>query len=198
MAKVSGKNKLPDKKSINFAHIGEQKINAALAVLGILIIVILAGLFAKFAVSDRLASLQEKKNEKAALEAEEKRLEAEIASYGDLEAEYAHYTYEKFTDEELGWVSRREVLTIIRDTVLSTADLNSWTLSGNVLTLNVTGVNLETVSELSKTLENMDDVSYCMVSNAQTVSDSSEDTEGLSVTAVMTVYLKRSGEGTTK
>ena len=48
------KGKLPTKRSINLVLVDENKINPLTAILGVLLIVVLAGAFSKFLVIDRL------------------------------------------------------------------------------------------------------------------------------------------------
>lgn len=187
MANKISKNKIPSKRRINLAHIGEESINWALAVPGIILIVVLAVIFSKFAVADRFAKLSQKRSEANAIEKQRDDYYEMIGSLGEIDLEYAHYSYDNFTEDELGMVDRVEVLSLIDEVVLSKADVNSWSLSGNVLQLNIEGITLDEVSVLSQNLEDNRLVRYCMVSTAQT--NDGYNTGNQNVRAVMTVYL---------
>lgn len=196
--KVVVKAKGPAKRNINFAHIGEKKTKWILAVPGIIIIVLLAALFSKVAIYDRYSELSALNRERDDYATQQALLQAEIDSYGDVETEYAHYTYESFDYEtELSLLDRNTILSIVNDEIMRNADIVSWTLTGNVLRLTLTGITLDEVSKLSNNLKELDEVSYCMISTAQTgeSTESESDYYDLNVTAVMTIQLNQTWEG---
>ncbi len=180
-----GKAKLPVKKSVNFAHLGEKKINWLIAIPGILIIIVLACLLSKVSIYDRYQKLSELKKQRNELQTEQAALYDAVNSYGDIEAEFAHYTYDSFTSDELNMLDRARLLKLIDEQLLAKAYLSSWSVSGNMMVVNITGVTLEEVSAISKTLETLPEVSFCMVSNARTQEGSQN------VAAVMSIYLQQ-------
>ena len=54
---AASRGKLPTKRTINFAQVGIKKTNVKGAVAGVILILIAAGAFGKFAVADRLAAM---------------------------------------------------------------------------------------------------------------------------------------------
>ena len=54
-ARIRGK--LPDKRSINMAVVGQKKTRLSTALLALILIVVAAAAFSKFAVMDRLATV---------------------------------------------------------------------------------------------------------------------------------------------
>lgn len=191
--KASKQTKRPVKQTINFALMGVEKINWFIAVPAIIVIIILAALFGKVSVVDRYAKLNSLKAEEKRLERQRDSLMESINEYDDVDGEYSRYTYESFNEQELSFVDRNHVFKIIEEEVLQNADISSWSLSQNILVMNVTNVNLADLSKISKNLEALAEVSFCMVSNATTIGtvDNSDeaDEENLIVSAVMTAYL---------
>lgn len=188
--KAPGKSKIPVKKSINFAHLGERKVNWAVVAVGVVVAAVLIAVFAKFAILDRYSRLSELRNEEASEQERYALATAQIASYGDLETEYAHYTYDNFNEEELNRVSRNDVLDLLRTEIMTKAEVLSWSLSGNIMNLQLDGLTLEEVSALSKHLETLDNVSFCMVTSASTTGGENSSSQ-YTVNASMTVYFTK-------
>ena len=178
---------LPKKRSINLAAVGENKIKISRLVIGVIVVLIAAGLIGKFAVYDRYAKLYEKQSEVAVLQQQVDYGYQRIASFGDLSDEYAHYTYAGMTAEELDLADRVDILAMIQEDVLSELYLNSWSISGNRLELNVSGSTLQQINLIAKSLqENETMVDYTTVNTASTNNSSSSRGD---VTATITVFL---------
>ena len=167
----AGKVKLPVKRTVNLAVVDEKHINPGIAVPAIILIIIAAALFGKFAVADRLALLSEARAEQRE---QQRRVDAaydQIASYGDLTDEYRHYTYEDFTESELTLADRLGLLELIDEKILPNAVLRSWAVSDNTLALEISGITLDEVSQLTELLQADERVQFCAVSTASTIDD---------------------------
>ena len=192
---VQAKN-LPVKRTLNLAGKKADSLNLKIAIPAILLILAAAALFGKFAVADRLASVSQAKNEAAAVKNELTAAYEKLAGYGDLQDLYAHYTYSGMTTEELERADRAQVVRLIRDTVLDRAVIDSWSVSGNLLTISFTEKSLEEVNEVVKLIESDEIVDFCTVSTATTGNSSSaggRTDEAAGVTARVIVYLKTQG-----
>ena len=183
--------RLPSKRSINLVGIGEKKINPVIAVPAIVLILVLACLFSKFVVVDRLLVMTRAQNKVESMQQELDQVNAEIASYGDILEEYAHYTYSDFTYDELNLAGRNDVLQLIDDVVTSRLIVQSYTVTENVLVLRVTGNTLQEINQTAQLLEAEEMVDFCTVTTANTNnSKAKNDTEGYtSVSGEVTVYL---------
>lgn len=190
------RSRLPVKRSINLAQVDVKRINWWVAVPMILLILAAAAAFGKFAVADRFAAVSEARAEVKELRAQLDAGYAAIDTYGDLNERYAHYTYSGMTREELERVDRVSVMDLLRRGVLSSMWLDSWSVSGNVLTLSVSGKTLQEINLMMQKLLAEDMVDYCTVSTAQSSGESSAETEEDSdiVNAVVIVYLKNATE----
>ena len=157
---------MPSKRTINLAPIGVKKIDLRLAAGGILLILLLASAFGKFLVADRLNAVIRAEGEVTALQSDLQGIYRRVASYGDLEEEYAHYTYSGMTKEELAMADRAEVVRIVQKETGEAARLISWNLSGNLLTLSVAASDLQDINRMVKNLGEFEIVDLCSVTTA--------------------------------
>ena len=158
----------PVKRSINLARVGEKPLNLRIAIPAVILIILAALALGKFAVVDRLAAVSRAQSEGAALQAE---LDADyktLEDVGDLVDRYAHYTYSGMTQEELERTDRVKVLKLLQESIISKAEVNNWSVSGNLLTLNLVGSNLQEVNLLVQDLNQEKLVDYCTVTTAAT------------------------------
>lgn len=208
------KGKLPTKRSINLVLVDENKINPLTAILGILLIVVLAGVFSKFLVIDRLDAMAQAQGRVTQLQNDLDSAMDALDNIGDIGETYAHYTLEGMTAAELNQVDRVLVLALVdsilpvveegpseeeiagilksmfRDApatendALSTArqrarlDLleqlvpvpeyivNRWSLTDNLLTLEVNGQTLERLNLLRQQIEKSPIVDSCAIMTA--------------------------------
>ncbi|MBR2729024.1 MAG: hypothetical protein IKD92_04030 [Lachnospiraceae bacterium] len=160
------RGRLPVKRTINLAEIGVERIDPRAAAAGIILIVIAAVLFSKFLVTDRLYAMFRAQSRAKSLQTELDAQYARISSYGNIEDEYAHYTFSGMTKEELSLVERSKVIHIVEAELGNENSASSWTLSGNILTVTVTGKDLQEVNQLARRLETYDLVNMCTVTTA--------------------------------
>ena len=159
---------LPVKRSINLAEAVDKGIKWSRALPMIILIVVLAALLSKFAVIDRLNAVYRAQDRAASLSTQLEVSRAKIESYGDLSERYAHYTYAGMTQEELSRSDRTAVVSLIERLVMPRASVDSWSVNGNLLTINLTGNSLQDVNLIAQQLESDDMVSFCTVTAAAT------------------------------
>lgn len=198
--KPVSRGKLPTKRTINLATVGEKPIRWYAALPSILLILALAALLSKFAVVDRYMALSRAQQQANSVAGQVADAHAIMDSYGELVDEYAHYTYSGMTPEELGLVDRVEVMRLLERVVLPQATVNSWTLHNNQLSLPMTGSSLEQINMIVQQLQAEPLVDFCTVSTAATNQVTMRDdvVTGGDVTAQVTVYLvsaQEAGEG---
>ena len=162
------RRQMPTKRVINLAVLNEKKTHFGLAIPAILLILVLAAAFSKFLVIDRMAEVSAAQAEVARLQTKLDQGYEELAGFDDLADLYAHYTYSGFTQEELNRSDRVAVLRLIRSVVLPRAEISSWSLSGNTLTINLSGETLQDINLLVQQLEAEDMVDFCTVNTANT------------------------------
>lgn len=184
--------RLPNKKTINLAAVGEKPLNLFIAVPAILAIILAAALVSKFAVVDRLVKVSQAQAEVAALQAAVDGGYEAINGYGELVDEYAHYTLSGMTEEELQTVNRTAIISMLDRVVLDRAQVESWTITGNEIDLPITGATLQEINQIVQELEQEDLVDFCTVTTAATSDQDKNQTkvsENTVVTAQVIVYL---------
>ena len=157
------RGKMPQKRTINLAPIGVKKINAKLILAELVLVALIGALFGKFFVVDRYASMLRASAEVSTLRTQLAEEYDKVASYGYLEDEYAHYNYSGMTEEELSLVDRAAIIRLVQEETRTSKGLDSWSLSGNLLTLTVSGRDLQEINQMAKQLENFDLVEACTV-----------------------------------
>lgn len=163
------------KKQINLALAGQKKKHYFVAIPAIGVIVVVAGVIGKVAVADRLVKMSEAQSAASELQKQVDDITAYIDSFGDLQETYAHYTYQGLNADELSYLNRPEVLQLMKNVIFPKVTVSSWSVSGNQLTLPVTGENLSDINSLVQELEQVPIVDYCNVMTAVTDSSSTDE-----------------------
>ncbi len=165
--KKTGKQaKIPVKRTINLVEAGEDHLNTKAAIPGVILVLLIAVLFGKFCVADRLVAMNQAQSEVARLNSELTAAYNKLNSFDALHDEYAHYTFSGMTREELELADRPAVIELIERVVLPGEVSNTWTLSGNQLTIEIEGETLQQINLLARELEKDPLVSFCTVSTA--------------------------------
>ena len=192
--KSGGKRaKLPVKRSINLAMTDEKPVNLKIGIPAILLILVAAFVFGKFAVADRLMAVSRAEGQVSALQSDLNNAYDRLNSFGELTELYSHYTYSGMTQEEVSRADRTGAIALVRRLILPRGWVSSWTLSGNILTVNMTVEDLRTVNRTVQDIESDEHVNFCSVNTAATT-DRSTGTEA--VNARITIYLNPSEEVT--
>ena len=169
------RGKLPVKRSINLALVGQKKTRVSTAILVIILILVVAAAFSKYFVMDRFAEVEREQRKVRDLRNELSAANAKLDSFGELNETYAHYTFSDMTAEEMRRVERSDVVELIERVVLPAAELNSWDIKQNQLTLNVTLDTLQDTNMLAQILNEEDMVEFATVKNAVTNELTKED-----------------------
>ncbi len=194
---------IPTKRSINLATVDVKRINWLVAVPLILLILAACAAFGKFAVADRFLAVAEARAEVERLQGELDENYALMESFGDLDDRYAHYTFSGMTEEELSRVDRVAVMGLLRRIVLPRVHVDSWSVSGNVLTLSVAGRTLQEINLMMQGLLADELVDYCTVSTAEmspdrpqppAMPDDEPPEQRETVAAIVIVRLMEAGE----
>lgn len=192
-ARKMSKRNIPVKRSINLATVGEKPIDLKVAIPAIVLIILLAALLGKFAVVDRLLAVSRAQAEVSALQADLDASYAAMKGQDDLSDLYAHYTYSGMTQEEIQRTDRVKVLQLLQKVVIPQAEVKNWSVSGNLLTINLMHSSLQEVNLLAQQLNEHELVDYCTVTTAATNRDRSSTSQASPpeyVTAQVLVYLK--------
>ncbi len=173
---------MPVKRSINLMLIDEKKIKPTRAFPGILLIIALAVLFSKYLVMDRLVAMSRASGSVSDIRASLAEASNALKQYEGIEDTYAHMTNKDMTNEELNRVDRVKVLELVSDYILNRGKARSWSVSGNVLTVDVSDKSLENLNLLARKIEQSPIVDTCVITAAQ--KDLDKGASGLSSTSL--------------
>jgi hypothetical protein len=195
--KAAVRGRVPNKQSINLAMVGVKKTNWALVILVLVLIFVALGAAGKFLILDRLAEVRAAEAEADEVLTQINMVNMKIQQYGEMNDIYAHYTYTGMTEEERTRVERTEVMNLLQRTVILRTDVSKWDLSGNLLTVTVTGDTLEDINMTAQKLRDDPFVNYCQVNTAKTNTVTKYAYEldtAERVAAVIVAYLNRPEE----
>lgn len=187
------RGKMPVKTTINLANTEKGAVSLRRLAPVIAIIVLGTLIFGKFFVIDRLVAASKANEEVTQLQTQLQAVYSQINSFDDLEDEYAHYTYSGMTQEELDQVDRVEIMELIENAIYAGDNTKSWSLTGNVLTLQVTGTSLRELNELSRTLDKSEIVDQCILTTANKTDKIDQNTD---VDATFIIYMKNPNSDT--
>jgi len=140
--------------------------------------------FSKFAVIDRLSASGRALRAAAELEERLAAVEESNEDYEDVLREYQHYFFSTADSEgeaAASYVNCQDVLALLEAELLNKAGIQMANLTGNVLTVNLTQINLEDASVIAKSLSNSELVREVMVSAANKQQESAGTTVFLSI-----------------
>lgn len=187
------RRKMPVKTTINLANTEQSPVSLRrlAPVIGLIVLAVL--ILGKFFMFDRLVAASRAADEVYQLQTQMQAMYSQINSFNDIKDDYAHYTYSGMTQEELDLVDRVEVMKLIENVLYAGDNTKSWNLTGNVLTLQVTGTSLRELNELSRTLDKSEIVDQCILTTANKT-DKIE--QNIDVDATFIIYLKKAGSDT--
>ena len=180
----------PVKRSINFMTAGVKPLRITDTIPYILVSFLAVILVGKFAIVDRFQRVYEEQEKVAELQQSLALAYRTLDRYEDLSELYAHYTYSGMTATELSLASRVEVMNLIERYITPSAEVTSWRVSGNSLTVTISSSTLQAVNLMTQQVENDPLVSFCSVTTAATVSDNDRIRTEEYVNAQMIIYLR--------
>jgi len=183
------KKQFPVKTTVNLLRRKRTESSLVKTFLAVLVFAVVLTVFAKFAVIDRLAAASRALREAEELEQTVLELQLKNADYDDVLREYQHYYFSAAdrNDESGGnwnYVNCMEVLGLLDEELLNKAGIQTVNLSGNVLTVDLTKINLEKASEIARSLSENELVDQVMVASA----NRQDELEG--TTVYMNIILK--------
>ena len=116
----------------------------------VVLVLVLAALFGKFAVADRFARLAAARRELIGKQTELAALEASYQDFDEVKARYNQYTYRGY-DKTIA--DRQEILDLLEREVFPHSETRSISVNGNVFSTTLTGLTLDEVSSMMARLE---------------------------------------------
>ncbi|MEE1044916.1 MAG: hypothetical protein U0L51_05425 [Olegusella sp.] len=176
----------PSKRTINLYVPSDSGLNVRHTVILAVCLAIFLVVFVRFAVLGPLAHVAQLQSELADRQATLAQIDSGLTDYNDIKDVYDAYNVQTSSTgiDVLG------ALDMVDRYVKQVAIVDSEDLEGNVLTLNLSGANLDTYGNLATTLMTQPSVSGVSVSTADNQDSDSSD----NVTATITVTLRTIAE----
>ena len=151
--KLGGKKMVTQAKvTMNFAR-HKSDFNFGKVAVVALVIIVATLLFTKFAILDPLDQKTQALNELSSKQTQMDILSAKLAGWDELQALYGRYSYGWMTEDETNLVERMDILRLMEKKILPKARIEDFSISQNVLTVNLEGITLEQTSSLVTLLE---------------------------------------------
>ena len=166
---------VPDKLTVNFVHQKKKMDPVRLVLLIVLAVVVLCAI-AKFGIIDQEVKRTNAKNALTTKQNELAVINAKLNDYDELAAKYGRYSYGWMSAAETGLVSRMEILDLLESQIMNVAVVENYSVSDNILTVNLHGITLERASQVVKQLEESP-----LVKTASVYSASAEDAREASI-----------------
>lgn len=163
---MSKSTRYPEKTTLNLA-IRERTMSSPSRLIPIVaLLALLIGLFAKFAVVDRLLAVTLAQRDVAVLEQQLAALDAQNEGYDDLLTEYARHSSGWMRAEEVMLFDRAAIFALLERDVLPSASLRSFSVTENMLTLDLSQLSLQDASDIVSRLTARSDVVGVTMSTA--------------------------------
>ena len=184
------KDTYPTKSTINLYYKEDKTTRPSTIALYVLFFAVVALAFCKLFIFDILMEVDAAKAELAKNEAYLETQMKYLANY-NISSQYSRYSYSYLTEEEI-LCDRMEVLTMLEETVFKQADIETVVVTGDVVSLNFTGLNLEETALLVQEIQGYDIVDKVDV-NTASLNSSSEDKDNLATKMVITLVSEEGG-----
>ncbi len=148
---------------------------------GVLVVLILAALFGKFAVMDRFDRLNEAEAELAGLKAQVDSMRQATADYDQVRDDYNKYNFNGY-DRTI--VDRLDVLELLKREVYPVCRVGSLSIAGKTVSMTLSGLTLDQVSELIASLKADPLVDKVNVSTTGLSAESETGTANMTLTLV--------------
>lgn len=188
--KSIGKVRYPDKTSINLLMRDNSVRDPKFQIILFVIFAVVLALFVKFLVVDKLAEAYDAEKAYTQMQTQIDQLRASNEKYDQVREEYSHYGNGYLNDEEKIEQNRMAMMRVIQRNVISKSEIQSVEISGNVATLTIDNIRLNTVSDIVASLEDDEIVSFVTVSTAGTNTDSN----ALVTATVIINFVPKGGE----
>ena len=185
--------KLPTKTTINLAKRESRKKDALTLVTGVVLIVLLAGAVAKFAVLDQLARQQAAESAYNQVHAQYLTMLQAVEDYPKIEEQYRTYSRSWMTAGDangLAEVDRTDVLNMVEKRLMPYGQVNSISLRSSVMVVSMSGMNLREISSMVEQLR----TDPIVESAALNLASTEQDTTDALMDFTLTVSLQQAEE----
>lgn len=149
---LQGKVKYPDKTVLNLVIKERRPVKVLRTVLLLLLLLILAGAFSKFAVADRLNAASAAQADYLKSQKQLTELRRFNEAFDTVQHEYARYFSAELENSDTAAADSLLAMNIVELIVMKNAAVSSFDLSGSKLTVHIVDTDLSVASSLIKEL----------------------------------------------
>lgn len=175
--------KYPRKTSINLAMKESHKREYGKAILAAIVLTVFIGVFTKFGVVDRLVAASEAEYGAATVKSQYMSVQAANKDYDEVLEKYEDYNLKRSLVS--GKTDLQDILELIEQELMTRSMVETFSSSEGIITVKISGVTLNDISAIFKSLTNSPLVAHVQVYTAST---SDQETDALT-TATMTISL---------
>lgn len=148
-----GKRKIfPSKKTLNLLQKdGEEQTPLRVVLMFCLLVILVFSVF-KFGIFDQMYRYYSATTQANELEKKLEDAWIQNENYNDVYEEYARYYYTGFTEAESARVDRLQAIALIDEYLLTMGFAGAYTITDNVISLNLKGITLTQTATLIKNL----------------------------------------------
>lgn len=177
---------MPTKTSINLVIKKEKFLSTRRGRMVLIAGIVIGCLLVALLIVRPIVTLTRANSNVAKLQSELDEANKSIESMNYIEEDYAHYTTEGLSAEELSRVNRVKVMKLVEDAVLHSGAVRGWSIEENVMSLEVSGASLAELNQIAAALEQEDLVERCVINTANR---GSRGTDNSRVAVTFIVYL---------
>lgn len=159
------KDKYPSKTTINLYYQDEKSAGISTFTLYLIFIIVILMALSKMFVFDLVGELNDAKQAYEQNQSILTSYESALEKYDDVNAEYNRFSYSYLSDQEK-IQDRMDVLAMLESTVFAKSSVQSVSISGNLISVKLTDIELDETAALAKLLEDNEIVESVTVNTA--------------------------------
>lgn len=179
------KTAYPTKTTLNLCVRERVSLPIGKALPLILVIVLLAGVFGKFAVADRLEKVRVLESEAYAVEAQRDVLMLELRDYADVQEQYNKYSLSWMDASEQNLLPRSEMLDLLQTMLMPRCGVQQFSANDNTMSVTLSNITLDETSKLVQDLYALNHVTNVAVYTASTEEEDSAKQATVSMVITM-------------
>lgn len=166
-APITGKKKdvYPSKKTLNLYYKEDKTTRPSTIALYALFFAVVLLAVSKVVVFDRLDELTKVQEQTESLQAHYDEQMNSLKEYKEISSQYSRYSFSYLREDEI-LCDRMDVLEMLEQTVFVYGNVDTVSITEDVVSVNFSGTNLEETAQLVKLVESYEIVTHVEVSTA--------------------------------
>lgn len=159
------KDNYPTKTTINLYYKEDKSAGISTFTLYVIFIIVVLMALSKMFVFDVISDLNKAETQYNQYQATLENYMSSLADYEEINDEYSRYSYSYLSDQEK-IQDRMDVLAMLEATIFANSNVQSVSISDDIISANLTDIDLEETALLAKSIESYDIVDNVAVNTA--------------------------------